>query len=125
MPETRRALRIAVVGPCAAGKSTLTQLLQERGFQAKQVVQEHSFVPDMWRIFSRPDALIYLDASFEVCARRKKLDWNSQEHAEQLRRLEHARKSCDIYILTDTLSPEEVLDKALRELIPIHRKNLG
>ncbi|MEW6568672.1 MAG: hypothetical protein AB1449_11020 [Chloroflexota bacterium] len=116
MPEVRRALRIAVVGPCAAGKSTLVDGLRRHGHRAKQVVQEHSFVPDMWRVFSRPDVLIFLDASYEVCTRRKNLNWTREEHAEQLRRLDHARRHCDLYLHTDDLSPAEVLARVLDHL---------
>ncbi len=102
-----------MVGPCAAGKSTLVAALKTAGFDALQVAQEHSFVPDMWSQIARPNTLIYLDASYEACSERKKLDWAYEDYAEQLRRLEHAREHCDIYLHTDGLSPEEVVGKAL------------
>jgi thymidylate kinase len=110
------ALRIAIVGPCGSGKTTLALELQARGLEARQIVQEHSFVPEMWQIITGPDLLIYLDASHDVCNRRKNLGWTPEEHAEQLRRLEHARQHSDLYILTDSLSPEEVLDLVWRHL---------
>jgi deoxyadenosine/deoxycytidine kinase len=109
-------LKIAIVGPCASGKTTLAQALQARGWQARQIVQEHSFVPDMWQCFTKPDILIYLDASYEVCTRRKRLGWLPWEHAEQLRRLAHARQHCHIYVSTDSLSPDQVLMCALDRL---------
>jgi deoxyadenosine/deoxycytidine kinase len=111
-----RSLKIAIVGPCAAGKTTLAQALQARGLQARQIVQEHSFVPDMWQCFTKPDVLIYLDASFEICSRRKRLDWRLWEHAEQIRRLAHARQYCHIYVSTDDLSADQVLACVLDRL---------
>lgn len=116
MDEGQLGLRVAIVGPCASGKSTLAAGLQQHGFLARQIAQEHSYVPAMWQRLSRPDALIYLDASYETCTRRKRLDWLPSEHAEQLNRLRHAREYCDIYINTDSLTPEQVLARALEAL---------
>lgn len=107
---------IAVVGPCAAGKTTLAVGLRQRGFAARQIAQEHSYVPDMWRRLARPDVLIYLDASYPTCTRRKQLDWLPHEYEEQQRRLAHARANCDIYISTDERSVEAVLKTALAAL---------
>ncbi len=107
---------IAIVGPCASGKSTLAELLRQQGYHARQVVQEHSYVPDMWQIFGGPDLLIFLDASFNTCSRRKPLDWRESDYREQRNRLTHARQHCDVYIQTDTLNPEEVLAIALRAI---------
>ncbi len=116
MDEGQLGLRVAIVGPCASGKSTLAAGLRQHGFLARQIAQEHSYVPAMWQRLSRPDALIYLDASYETCTRRKSLDWLPSEHAEQLHRLRHAREYCDIYINTDSLTAEQVLAHALGAL---------
>jgi deoxyadenosine/deoxycytidine kinase len=107
---------IAVVGPCAAGKTTLVLGLRRHGYFARQIVQEHSYVPDMWRRLARPDVLIYLDASYPTCTRRKQLDWLPHEHEEQLRRLAHARQNCDVYVATDEQSPEDVLHAVLQAI---------
>jgi len=56
-------LLLAVVGPCAAGKSTLIEGLRQHGYQARHVAQEHSYVPEMWKLLTSPDYLIYLDVS--------------------------------------------------------------
>lgn len=111
----REDLKIAIVGPCGAGKTTLAQGLQARGLHARDIAQEHSYVPNMWRVITNPDLLIFLDASFETCTRRKILNWTPQEHQEQLRRLEHARRNCDIFVSTDGMDPHEVLRQVLKE----------
>ena len=107
---------IAVVGPCAAGKSTLVLGLRLIGLPARQIAQEHSYVPDMWQRLARPEVLIYLDASYATCTRRKALDWLPHEYEEQLRRLAHARANCDVYVSTDERSAEAVLRAVLRAL---------
>lgn len=109
----RDELLIAVVGPCASGKTTLVEALEERGYTARQIVQEHSYVADMWEQVTKPDLLIYLDASYETCTARKNLDWTPQEYQVQIERLGDARANCDLYIETDELSPEEVIRAAM------------
>lgn len=99
---------IAIVGPCASGKSTLAGRLRQAGWTARQIAQEHSYVADMWQILTQPDLLVFLDADYETCTLRKRLDWTVAEYQEQLRRLRHARANCDIYIDTSQLTPEEV-----------------
>ncbi len=116
MDEGSEALQIAIVGPCASGKSTLAAGLQRHGHRARQIAQEHSYVPAMWQILAKPDVLVYLDASFAACTQRKNLNWLPSEHAEQLRRLQHAREHCDVYIDTDRLTPDQVLQQVLRTL---------
>jgi deoxyadenosine/deoxycytidine kinase len=107
---------IVIVGPCAAGKSTLARGLEAAGWQARQIAQEHSYVPNMWQQISQPDVLIYLDASYETCSRRKSLNWSREEYQAQVERLEHARRHADIYIDGDLLSAQDVLKNCLNEL---------
>ncbi len=116
MSNRRSAQRIAIVGPCASGKTTLAHALQSLGWQAHQVAQEHSFAPSMWERLTQPDVLIYLDASFEICSLRKRLDWHPKDYSNQIHRLKHARQHCQIYVNTDNLQPEEVLDQVLSAL---------
>ena len=104
---------IAIVGPCGSGKTVLADGLQRLEYHARQIAQEHSFVQDMWRVLTKPDILIYLDASYETCTERKALNWKRHEFKEQLRRLSNAREHCDIYLQTDNLSPEQVLKEIL------------
>ncbi|MFQ5613953.1 MAG: hypothetical protein ACE5H9_17665 [Anaerolineae bacterium] len=113
MAEEAGSPRIAVVGPCAAGKSTLVAALKARGLAARCVCQEHSYVPDMWRRVSRTDILIYLDASLNTIIRRRRINWG-QSFLDTLNdRLRHARAHADLYLATDNLSPQEVLAETL------------
>lgn len=107
---------IAIVGPCGAGKSTLEAGLKGRGYRACAVVQEHSYVPNMWQQLTRPDILIFLQASRATGARRRQLNWTEAEWQEQQRRLGHARQHAHFYLETDALSIEEVLQAVLRFL---------
>ncbi len=110
---------IGLVGPCGSGKTTLTTLLSSAGFQVRHIAQEHSFAPSMWKKLTNPDYLVFLDASFQETKSRRQLDWNENEYLEQHRRLEHARSHADLYIWTDPLSPEEVLDIILAHIQPL------
>lgn len=114
--RAQRRPSIAIVGPCAAGKSSLAARLVQHGYRARQIVQEHSYVGHMWQVLGKPDVLIYLDASFATCSQRKALGWQEHEYLEQRRRLQHARQHCDVYINTDSLTPEQVLRIALQAL---------
>ena len=112
---------IHIVGVCGSGKSTLARHLTLRGYEARQISQEHSGVPDLWRWRCTPDALIYLDASNEQI--RQRYPWLNLTDAylEQERiRLAHARDHADCYLFTDGLTPEQVAEKALTCL-----ENLG
>jgi deoxyadenosine/deoxycytidine kinase len=106
-------VQVGVVGPCAAGKSTLIAGLRQRGYRAKHIAQEHSYVADMWQRLTQPDILIYLDVSYPLTLQRRNLNWNQAEYAEQNRRLQHARKHANLYINTDPLTVQEVLEKVL------------
>ncbi len=105
---------VKVVGVCGSGKSTLARQLVAQGFDARQVSQEHSGVPDLWRRRHPPAALIYVEASNEVIRQRyPHLDLTDAYLAEQRRRLAHARAHADCYLDTDGLTPAEVLAQAL------------
>jgi len=108
-----KSLLIGVVGPCGSGKSTLITGLNQHGYTCRHIAQEHSYVPAMWQIITKPNLLIYLHASFQNSTARRKLNWNESDHEEQLRRLSHAREHAHIIIITDDLTPEEVLQQAL------------
>jgi thymidylate kinase len=107
---------IGVVGVCASGKSTLIEGLTTKGYRARHIAQEHSYVKDMWKRITNPDLLIFLDTDFETATRRKKMNWTMDDFIEQQRRLLHARTNASLYIDTSTISTNEVLDTALRFL---------
>ncbi len=104
---------IGITGPCGSGKTTLAARLAEHGLRGRAIAQEHSFVPAMWQKLTRPDVLVFLDASFETCTRRRRLNWEIWEYEEQLRRLEHASRHADLHVGTDRLTPEQVLQTVL------------
>jgi guanylate kinase len=104
---------IAIVGPCASGKTTLIANLKNIGIEARHIAQEHSYVLTMWKQITNPDLLIFLDASYPETIKRRKLNWSLDEYQEQHRRLSHARQNADFYLLTDEISPDEVLSTVL------------
>lgn len=108
----RNSLRVALVGPCAAGKSTIAAALSERGWEARQPAQEHSGVPDMWRRLTRPDLLVYLDASYDtIRAHRPGIRWGQRYLRELRRRLSHARRHADLVVCVDQRSELETVEE--------------
>jgi len=118
MSVERERLRIVVVGPCASGKTTLVNGLLARGFaSARFVVQEHSGVHNLWARRGRPDVLICLDVQAANMNRRQgRSDWTEEARAEQLARLEHARRECSLYLPTDDLTIPQVLETVVNFL---------
>ena len=116
--EARRQLHIVVVGPCAAGKTTLVNGLIARGFaSARLVVQEHSGVHDLWARRGPPDALIYLDVQVATMNHRQgRTDWTDAARAEQLTRLAGARRECHLYLPPDDLTVLQVLETVVQFL---------
>lgn len=113
MSEPDKRPLIGIVGPCGSGKSTLITQLETRGYHCRHIAQEHSYVPYMWQRITNPDLLIFLQASYETCTTRRRLNWHKSDYEEQQRRLSHAREHADLIIDTVPLSPEEVLTHAL------------
>lgn len=107
---------IGIVGPCAAGKSTLIGGLEARGYNARHIAQEHSYVPDMWQRLTKPDLLIYLDVSYPVSLHRRDMNWTQAEYEIQVHRLEHALRNADLYLDTSDLTISDVLSRVLQFL---------
>ncbi len=105
-------MKVSIVGPCAAGKSTLARNLQALGYDAQDCAQEHSGVQTMWQRIARPDLLIYLDVSLVTLHQRLHVDWEPAYLDEQKRRLYHARAHAHFYLSTDDLTAEQVRDSA-------------
>lgn len=109
--EDELSPRIVVVGPCAAGKTTLVDHLRSKGYNIRSCAQEHSYVAQLWQQFSRADVLIFLDADSATIARRQRRPDQTQVRLDvQRRRLSHARSHCDFYLRTDDLTGRQVAD---------------
>lgn len=108
LPLPPTPLRVAVVGPCAAGKSTLVKALREAGYEARHPAQEHSYVPDMWLRLVDPDVLIYLDVTYEALLARRPT-FGEREYLEREKvRLAHARAHADLVVDTSGMTADEV-----------------
>ena len=112
---------IGIVGPCAAGKSTLISSLREIGYSCKHIAQEHSYVKDMWKRIGNPDILIYLDVSYPLSLERRRMNWTEDEFNQQIHRLKHAKEHADFYLNTDLLSIDEVMNQTL-EFLDVNRE---
>jgi hypothetical protein len=121
-PGTTKPL-IGVVGPCAAGKSTLIEGLTRLGYRTRHIAQEHSYVKDMWQRLTNPDILIFLDVSYANSIQRRKLDWQEADWQEQQERLSHARANADLLLDTDQYSAQAVLDEAVKFIGRRRQKN--
>ncbi len=101
-------MKIGIVGPCAAGKTTLEGNLRRLGYDAHAIGQEHSQAQMMWRQLTDPDILIYLDAALPTVCARLNVNWEQNYIDEQARRLTDARAHADFTLATDDLSGAEV-----------------
>jgi len=122
-----KTLRIALVGPCSAGKTTLGDALKSLGFtNIRKPAQEHSYVVNMWQRLSKPDVLIYLDVDYSNARmRRPHIDGGPERLADQHQRLAHAHQNCDYYIDTSGLTPIEIQSKILEFLQDIKVQKKG
>lgn len=113
-----KKLKIAIVGPCSSGKSTLRQSLIKAGYtRIKNPTQEHSYVPDMWQKITKPDILIYLDVDYPATlVRRPHIDLGPERVERQNKRLAHARENADFYIDTSQLDPDQIRGEVINFL---------
>jgi GTPase SAR1 family protein len=114
-PETEESTKIVVVGPCAAGKSTLVEALQARGYDAHASGQEHSAIASLWQ-HSHPDVLIALEVDISAVWARRGNDWPEWLHDLQVQRLREAAEAADLAIDTTDLDPVGVVDRVLAYL---------
>lgn len=101
---------IAVVGICAAGKTTLVEGLRRSGIPAHAIPQEHSVVRRLWeKLHPECNILIMLDARWETTKqRRPAIGYGPDRLDVQRQRLKTAREVCDLYLPTDDLGIEQV-----------------
>ena len=107
--------RVAVVGPCASGKSTLVEALRGRGFDAHAIGQEHSGVPYLWQL-GEPDLLIFLDVDIASTSLRRDAVWPDDLYAAQQARLANARQHANFYVDTSPLAAHDVAERVTRFL---------
>jgi hypothetical protein len=67
----------------------------------------------MWQRITQPDLLVYLDVSWEIARQRRPTDTGADWWNELAWRLRHARKHADLYLNTDELTSQEVLERTL------------
>lgn len=99
---------LALVGVCAAGKTTVSAILTRRGLMAKPVAQEHSGVPDLHR--RTGSSVILLCASWQTVHRRRALAWDQDFYRVEWERLRHARENASLTIHTDWIDADAVAD---------------
>ena len=107
--------KIVVVGPCAAGKSTLVTALRELGYDAHASGQEHSEIAMLWQ-HSHPDVLIALEVDISAVRERRGGSWPEWLHDRQVRRLAAASRAADLAIDTTAISPQTVVDRVVAYL---------
>lgn len=106
--DERTPLVVAIVGPCASGKSTLAAALREAGLDVRIVAQEHSIVADLWRR-QHPDLLIGLDVDLPTLRARRSPTWPASVYASQRERLAPAFAAADLLVDTTPLDADEVI----------------
>ena len=110
------ALRVAVVGSCASGKTSVVARLREHQIDAWAVAQEHSAIQELWRHLG-PDRLVFLDTTIEtVRIRRQDDNWPEWIFNLQQERLADARHHADVIVPTDDLTLDDVVARILRAL---------
>lgn len=107
--------RIAVVGPCGSGKTTLVERLRGAGYEAWVVGQEHSAVPDLWAR-RNPDVVIALDLDLATLRARRSPGWSADVFAQQHVRLRAAFAAADLIIDTAKHDIDEVVAMVLAML---------
>ncbi len=105
-------MKIAVVGVCASGKTTLVEGLKKAGFDAYNVAQEHSCIRAFWNKH-KPDILVMIDATLPAIKKRRLVSWTNERLIVQHERLKDARKHADLYLKTDDLTASEVLETVI------------
>ncbi len=108
-------MRVVLVGPCGAGKSTIAAALAQRGVEAIVIGQEHSIVRDLWRR-TPADLVVFLDASLETIRQRRGAHWPEWLYRVEQERLAEARRHADLILDTGRLTVEEVVARILESL---------
>lgn len=105
-------MRVVITGPCASGKTTLVSALREAGIDAYNVAQEHSGIKKLWQK-KQPDVLVLLDVNLPAVRARRSVPWGNERLLLQRERLKDAKENANLFIQTDNLCKEEVLQTVL------------
>ena len=105
-------MKIAIVGVCASGKTTLVRGLQEAGYDAYNVAHEHSCIHRFWQKHA-PDLLVMIDAHLPAIKKRRVVYWDEERLAVQHKRLADAEAHADLYLQTDDLDAAAVLARVI------------
>ncbi|MCR3922705.1 MAG: hypothetical protein NUK65_09350 [Firmicutes bacterium] len=103
---------IGVVGNCVAGKTTLVNGLTALGYRAANSAQEHSMAPKLW-MRKNPTVLVYLYCSLATAQKRRQIFWGQERLNDQWQRLAHARAHCDLFLTTDEMTIQDVLETVI------------
>ena len=114
-------MRLVVAGVCVSGKTTLVKSLRDLGIDAHNVAQEHSTIKRLWN-HKQPDILVVLDAQLATISKRRIVPWGEERLAFQRERLSDAFEHADLYIHTDDLSKDDIVQRVLQY---IRRNNHG
>jgi len=108
-------MRVVVAGVCASGKTTLVKSLRELGIDAYNVAQEHSMIKNLWN-HREPDILVVLNAELPIIRKRRAVSWGEERLVVQRARLDDACQHADVYIQTDDLSRDEIVQNVLEHI---------
>ena len=108
-------MRLVVAGVCVSGKTTLVKSLRELGIDAHNVAQEHSTIKNLWN-HKEPDILVVLDVRLATVRKRRIVPWGEERLIVQRKRLSDAVEHADVYIHTDGLSKDDIVQKVLEHI---------
>lgn len=114
-------MRIAVVGVCASGKTTLVKGLKDAGYDAYNVAQEHSGIHNFWNKH-HPDILVMIDATLTAIKKRRLVYWDQERLDVQHKRLADAKAHANLFIQTDAYNADEVREQVI-DYIETWKKN--
>jgi deoxyadenosine/deoxycytidine kinase len=114
-------MRIAVVGVCASGKTTLVKGLKDAGYDAYNVAQEHSGIHNFWNKH-HPDILVMIDATLPAIKKRRLVYWDQERLDVQHNRLADAKAHANLFIQTDAYNADEVREQVI-DYIETWKKN--
>jgi broad-specificity NMP kinase len=114
-------MRIAVVGVCASGKTTLVKGLKDAGYDAYNVAQEHSGIHNFWNKH-HPDILVMIDATLLAIKKRRLVYWDQERLDVQHKRLADAKAHANLFIQTDAYNADEVREQVI-DYIETWKKN--